>query len=290
MYKLCLALGWSVIKMQLQSAFLVDHIELLGKIKQHRFIISENINAYYADNARKEGLLTQYEDYMSSVLYTDQYIEIRDNCDDISKNISDYLKNKCSSIAVVIYENKELEIDRSSCKYQYSIEEASNDEKSPLKMYSVIAAFYADEGEDAITYIDWVKNLISGEKEISIIDPYILANHRNYNCLVDYYFPIIPDNCVLNLHVPNDSVFIDRVKEDALAANINIKIYKYTKVNHERHITTSSRVMNIGIGMDFMKKKNGNLVIRKGTNFSLLKKTKNLPYMEIEHKLAGVLE
>ena len=290
MFKLCIALGWSVIKMQLQYGYLVQYPELWGKINQHRFIMSDNIDAYYSEKADKDGLLTEYQDFISAISGTDLTVEIRDIYNNYERNLSDYLKNKCKSVALVIHENDELKISKSSCRYQYSIEDACNNARGLLGMYSYVSSFYIDEGENAVPYLEWIKNIISEEKEISIIDPYLLREQRNYDCLINYCFPIIPHGCVLNLHVPNDSLFIDQAKEEANNANIHLKIYKYRRMKHDRYITTSKREILIGIGLDFMKEKNGRLVMRGGSNFTLRSIHEKLPYMQYEHMLAGELE
>lgn len=288
MYKLCIALGWSVIKMQLQSGYQVQHQhqKLWGKIFQHRFIMSDNIDAYYSENAEKEGLLTEYQDFISVISETDQSLEIRDIYSDYNKNLSDYLKNKCKSIALVICDSDELKISKSSCRYQYSIKEACKDKKGPLGMYSVISSFDVSEGEDASPCIEWIKNIISEEKEISIIDPYILTE-KNYSCLVDYYFPLIPRGCVLNLHIPNTVLYDTQAMRDAERANVKLKIYKYRKWNHDRYIITSKRVIVIGVGMDFMKKDGRRFVMRTGSNFTLRDIDEELPHMELVRSLAG---
>lgn len=289
MYKLCIALGWSVIKMQLQGWYQVQHKyqKLWGKIYQHRFIMSDNIDAYYSENAEKEGLLTEYQAFISMISETDQSLEIRDNYSDYNENLADYLKNKCKSIALVISENNELQIPETSCCHQYSIEEACKDAKGPLGMYSVISSFYVNKGEDASPYIEWIKNIISEEKEISIIDPYILGKQTNYKCLVNYYFPIIPKGCKLNLHVPITAEYDLYAERDARYAKIELKIYKYREMRHERYIITSKRIIIIGVGMDFMKKEGRKLVMRTGSNFTLREIDEELPHMELIRSLAG---
>lgn len=287
MYKVCMALGWSVIRMQLLSAYLVEHIDLWNKISQHRFIFSDKIDEYYSENAEKEGLLCEYKDFISSVLASDQYLEIRDDFNDMSRNISDYLKNKCKGISLVICENGELNITKSACRNQYTIEEAAEDERGPFAIYSVTAAFYVDSDESASVYIEWIKNLISAEKEINIIDHYVLEEERNYRCLIDYYFPIIPRGCKVNLHVTQNAKYLDQVLEDARDANVNIEILTYYEMKHERYITTGDRIINIGLGIDFMCQKLGKTLMRKGSNFSLRKKDKKLKHLEEEIALAG---
>ena len=288
MYKLSIVLGWSVIRMQLQNPFWAEHGAIWAKIKQHRIILSDNIDKYYLDNAEKEGLATEYRDFISSISSSDVYQEIGDQSNDLSKNLADYLKNKSKTIAVVICEKEDsITISKSSCRNQYTIEEADEDENGPFSIYSVKAAFYVDSDENALPYIEWLKNLISEEKEINIIDPYVLDSERNYKCLKDYYFPIIPRGCKVNLHVPNNSALADRIVKDAEENNINIEIFRYPEMGHERFITTSNVIVSIGVGIDFMREKQGKTVMRKGSNFTLRRKDRKLQYMEEEKKLAG---
>lgn len=288
MYKLSIVLGWSVIKMCLQNSPLAEHDEIWPKIKQHRIIFSDNIDKYYLSNAEKEGLATEYRDFVSSIMCSDLYQEINDHSNDLSKNLSDFLKNRSKTIAVLICEKEDnISISRSSCRNQYTIEQADEDENGPFSIYSVRAAFYVDSDENATPYIEWLKNLISEENEINFIDPYVLDAERNYNCLKDYYFPIIPRGCKVNIHVPDNSAFIEKIKKEAEDNNISIEIHTYSEMGHERFITTSKLIMSIGIGMDFMREKQGKTVMRKGSNFSLRRKDKRLPYMEEEKKLAG---
>ena len=288
MYKLSIALGCSVIRMLLQSTYKNPHQELWLKIQQHRFIMSDNIDAYYSENAEKEGVLEEYQAFISMISETDQSLEIRDVYGDYNKNLANYLKNKSKSIAIVICEDNELKISKSSCRYQYSIEEACGDEKGPLGMYSVIASFSVDAGEDARTCIEWIKNIISEEKEISIIDPYILKEQKNCNCLVNYYFPIIPHGCVLNLHVPTSASLCEtQAVIAANSANVQLKIHKYRKMNHDRYITTSKRIIVIGVGMDFMKKEGNRVIMRTGSNFTLRRAKEKLTHLQFARNLAG---
>ena len=288
MFKLSIALGWSVIKMHLRDEYLNPYQGLWNKIQQHRFIMSDNIDAYYSENAEKEGMLTEYQAFISMISETDQSLEIRDVYGDYNKNLANYLKNKCKSIAIVISEENELKISKSSCRYQYSIEEASRDENGPLGMYSVISSFYVDEGEDASACIEWIKNIISEEKEISIIDPYILKELRNCNCLVNYYFPIIPRGCVLNLHVQaSASLYETQAMVAAENANVQLKIHKYRKMKHERYIITSKRIIVIGVGMDFMKKEGNRPIMRTGSNFTLREIRDKKPHLQNARRLAG---
>ena len=292
MYKLCMALGWSVIKSQLQIDSLRKYSKLWDKLDQHRFITSKNIDAYYSKMAKDEGLKEEYEAFISSKMYYDSYLMIDDKyCDisgDYNKDISKYLKNRCKYVAIVICEENELNITRSSCRFQYTIDEASQDDKGPLGIYSVVASFFADENDEANKYLSWIRNIVSGEKEISIIDPYILQA-RNVERLIDYGYPIFPRGCVLHLHVPADAECIERAIEGANPYNINVKIHKYKKMNHDRYIITSDRIIILGLGMDFMKKERGRLVVREGFNFTLKQKPKNTEPMKVENRLAGTL-
>lgn len=276
--------------MQLQQGFLVKYLGLWENIKQHQFILSDKIDAYYYDNATKEGLLEVYKSFISDISGTDQTLEIADKDQDINKNISNFFKNKCKSLAIVICEKNELNINHRSCKYQYTIDEAYKDRNGPLGMYSIKALFSADVGENARIYINWIKNIMSNEKEVSFIDKYLLQKEKNFNCLVNYYYPIIPRGCVLNLHVLASSLFIDQAIKEAERANVCLKIHKYRRMKHDRHITTSDRIITIGVGLDFMCQMDGRIVMRERSFFAMDEKDEESSYMELEKSYAGYEE
>ncbi|MBP5281711.1 MAG: hypothetical protein J6Z22_04345 [Lachnospiraceae bacterium] len=289
MFKLHMALGWSVIKMYLMPAYRVKHPELLEKIGQHRFVISDKIDAYYAENAEKEGLLEEYRDFISSIGSLDRCEEIRDGFNDVSQSIAYFFKNKCKGLSIVICEADEFHVSKSSCRHQYSADQAFENETGILNMYSAVSSFMIYKDERADEVVDWIRNLISEEKEISLIDGYLLNNSQHYKYMTDFYFKMIPSGCKLNLHVPRFSEMIGQAQHDAKEKNIDLCVYEYNPMEHERYIVTRNRIIVVGLGLDFMIDSFGEIFMRKGCNFTLRFRDDKSPYMELEHKLSGTL-
>ncbi len=288
MYKLCIVLGWPVIRMQLLSMYQVDYSEIWNKIKQHRILTSDALDSYYSHKAEEENLLDEYQAFMATILSSDLYTEIDDKYSDVCKTIAYYLKKKCKNIAVLIDDTNEFKLTKSACRFQYSIKEAAEDENGPFGMYSVKAVFFAEKDENAKKYIDWLENLFKDEKEINIIDPFILSDSRNYTCLKNYILPLIGRGCTLNIHTVSGALYIDELYKDAEKNGIFVNAYWYGQM-HDRYITTKDRIIVISIGCDFMQERNGRIVVRNGTNFILKKKRTNGKPLEVEMQLAGML-
>lgn len=285
MYKICIILGWPAIKMQLMSLYQVDYPEVWAKIQQHRIITSEKLDEYYSQKAEKEGLLQEYQEFMHEMLGSDLYTEITDTNNNLSQSLSQYLKKKNKTLAIAIGIQDDISLSKSTCRYQYSIEEAAMDENGPFAMYSVQADFFRKQDESACDCLEWIQNQIKNEKEVNIIDQYIFKDSRNYNSFIKNILPLIPTNCKVNIHTSKNEVYAKQILSDA--KQWNIELYYYNEM-HNRYITTSDRILGVPIGLDFMQKRNGKLVIRKNTNFTLKRKEKGRAYLEIEKDLAGV--
>lgn len=250
-----------------------DSAALIAKIWQHRFLTSDALDQYYSENANKEGLLDQYQSFMQSKLNTDVYEEINDTHRTLDSTLTNFLKNKSKCIGIVISEENEFRISKTACRNQYTIQKAIDDISGPLALYSVKAVFSASAGSSAKQYLRWIENVINGEKSISIIDKYILSRESNYECLINYYYPMIKPGCTLNIHTGSEAPFIKDAKKHAERHDIQINIFQHTKM-HDRYITTSNRIIMLPLGCDFMEIKQNGVLIRKTTSFTMIDKKK----------------
>jgi len=287
MYKMCIVLGWPAIKMQLMNSYQVEYPEVWTRISQHRIITSENLDKYYSERADEEGLLDEYQEFMHELLGSDFYTEINDTHNDLSRNIAWFLKKRNREFAIAIGIETDFVLSKSACRYQYTIEEAAEDENGPFAMYSVKADFFRKQGDSANDCLEWIKNQFKNEKEINIIDQFILDEDRNYNCLIDFVFPAIESGCKVNIHTIPNAKYRDQVLIDANVRNLRVEVFTYSEM-HNRYITTSDRIIGVPLGVDFMKEREGRVVIRKPTNFTFKKKDTKRPYLEVEKELAGI--
>ena len=287
MYKMCVVLGWPVIRMQLLNTYQVEeYLDMISKIRQHRMITSDSLDKYYSEKANAEGLLESYQEFMYELLGSDSYIEIKDTYEDLSQNISWYLKKKNREFAIAIGIERDFILPYISCKYQYSIKEASEDENGPFAMYSVKANFFRKKDESVMDCFTWLQNQFKYEKEVNLIDPYIIDKENDYDCLKKYIIPLIRSDCKINIHTVVNAVYKQDILDYAKKIKIDIKIYEYSEM-HNRYITTSDRVIGIQLGLFFMKEKRGNIVFRKSCDFVMKKKDTSKIYLEVERDLAG---
>ena len=116
MYKMCIVLGWPVIKMQLMSMYHVEFPEIWTKISQHRILTSENLDRYYSGKAEEEGLLDEYQEFMHELLGSDLYIEINDTYSNLSSNLAWFLKKKSKALVIAIGIEEDFDLSKSACR------------------------------------------------------------------------------------------------------------------------------------------------------------------------------
>lgn len=58
-------------------------------------------------------------------------------------------------------------------------------------------------------------------------------------------------------------------------------------MEHDRYIITKDRMIIIGVGLDFMKESQGELVVRKATNFTYKKINPKMNDGKLEEWLSG---
>jgi len=290
MYQLVLGIGWDALKTRFQSYDQNPHIVDWKRIDQHKVLFNKVIVKYYIEQAKKEGInVDRVMQYINSISYSNAKIErAKVNGQTIKEVFGNFFRYKSDEEGAILYGSESERCSGKKCKYQFDVAKGVFEDKyNLLSLYSAENIITLFPEDNAQRYLEFIRHMLANEQMVSFIDPFIAENDQSRREFCDTYLPMVTEGAVVNLFLARNegSQHYGELKQAAKRKNIKLDIYTCRKdTMHDRFITTSDAVLNIGAGILFYNRQEK---IREVTSFGYQKKEKKTSDLEIENKLAG---
>lgn len=201
MYHLSIGVGWSALRFLFLSRWMYKKTKVCDILEQHRIILSEKIRLYYINCAAEEGLEEEVMAYLASVSYTEEScLEIEDSGKDIKDTLAHYFQKKHYLEQVMIFDEDEWSCSKNKCRFQYSIDQAINDDHGPIALYNIPTHFRFPKGFSANVFLQWLKKIFIEEGQVNFIDPYLFSDEEKISFFINTYLPLIESGTILNIH------------------------------------------------------------------------------------------
>ena len=156
-----------------------------------------------------------------------------------------------------------------------------------LSLYSADNIATLKVGTPAQKYLRFIEHMLANEKIVNFIDPFIAGNDSSRSEFYNTYLPMVAEGATVNLFLARSegSYHWKEIKQKAQRQKIELYIYPCSNKMHDRFITTSDSILNIGAGLLFYDSQKQ---IREVTTFAYQKKKKTSDKkLELEMCLAG---
>lgn len=289
MYQLVIGVGWDALKTRFQSYDQNPHIGDWKRIDQHKVLLNKKISEYYVEQAEREGIsVDRVKQYISSISYSNAKSEMaKVNGETIIEIFGNYFGKKADDEGAILYGSDSERCSKTKCKYQFDVANGVFEDKSNLlSLYSAENSITLFPADNAKRYLQFIKHMLANEKTVSFIDPFIAENDESRREFCDTYLPMVTEGAIVNVFLAKNEGFLywGELKQAAKDRNIKLYIYPCRKdTMHDRFITTSDSVLNIGAGILFYNRQKK---IREVTSFGYQKREKTSD-LEVEKKLAG---
>lgn len=225
--------------------------EAKSKLRQHRILMSNVLQNHYEEYFDAHDELFLFKQWIQSVSYYDALESPESLSEDYNNELSSQMQQIPHSI--VIYKEEE---PANGCVINYiSVEDINNTASdNELSRYCIPTGFFVRKNEDLGRYRNWIKEMLSEEKKIVIIDAYIYSSTVAQD-IVGFYMPLFSPQTKVDIYYANDrkvkSELISRAKQK----------YKQQITNHpsnpedfhDRYIYGEKIVIQIGIGLDLFE-------------------------------------
>ncbi len=254
MYNLTVGLGSSIIG-SIMNPF--DDANLYPKIKQHRVILSSSLIEYYLSTV-PERYRDQLELYFDSIAYNEETsMSFKDIPElDARQNLISFVDKV--PMKVLVSQKEEFDSYKLGKVKITTPESIRNNENNAFNRYTFpIVNHVAKASEKCDFYAAWFGHLFENEKNITIIDRYLLAANGRES-FEKYYLPRISSGSRIDIYCSfEDSDFSseneikDLIKKEY--ANWNVHVFLCAdREFHDRFIILNDIQISLGVGLSFL--------------------------------------
>lgn len=223
-----------------------DYPMALVRLKQHILIFSNTIIDEYEKAFARDDCLYEFQEWYKNFTTYDYSQEVESVSDNFYNDAKTLLEQYDHSVIVGHNESLGCEI----CSVLELDDINDNDNDNELSRQCVPATFTLSRGSSKTEFCKWLSELLSDEKNITIIDRYIMSDAAG-GVLENIYIPTFPENA--NIHV----YFGEREKSSIEVSNLKsiygkrIRLFECISNDfHDRHIIGDSIRITINVGLD----------------------------------------
>ena len=244
-----------------------DYPMALVRLKQHILIFSSTIIDEYERVFAENDCLYDFQEWYKNFITYDFSQEVESASDDFYIDVTTLLKQYDHSIIIRYNENFSCDI----CSVLELKDISADDHDNELSRQCVPATFILPQNSSKIEFCKWLSELLNDERNIRIIDKYIMSDEAR-GILEKIYIPTFPESANIQVY------FGEREKSTTEISNIKrifgnrISLFNcVSKDFHERHIIGNSIQITIGVGLDVFNC--DDCGSRKDTNISISAQT-----------------
>ncbi len=233
-----------------------EYGEVIGKLKQHKVLVSDIIIKKYENFFKDQDVLSLYQRWFAeSMRYGRiEYCEYNEN--DFNTEIVSQICKQPHKL--VIYDKKPID-SKGATLNQVSLEDINNNKINEFNKYCIPLQWQIPDGTPVAEVEKWFSNMLSGEEYITIIDRYILVDGGNANLLDKYYLPLMTS--AKKIRIFFSARDFDQVKaisplKKKYGNRLELKKFN-PNVCHDRYIMCKTMTIYIGAGLDFVDIRTG---------------------------------
>lgn len=272
MKKIHIALTPHVVKYLIQQP--LEYSMALARLKQHTIIFSSTILDEYERYFAEYDSIHEFREWYTNFSKYDFSHDVEPMHENFEMDIVLLLEQHEHSILIKHDESFKCEV----CSVLELNDINKNDSDNELSRQCIPTTFILPKGSSKSEFCRWLSELLADEKNITIVDRYILSPNAR-GVLKDIYIPTFPLNakiCVYFGETEKDQSEVSNLK-NAFGNRIRM-LTSISNDFHERHILGDSLLITIGVGLDVFdcnhcdSRKETNISVSAKTNISIPRK------------------
>jgi hypothetical protein len=223
-----------------------DYPMALVRLQQHVIVFSNTIIDEYERAFAEDDCLFEFQEWYKNFTTYDYSQEVESASDNFYSDVTTLLEQYDHSI--IVGHNESLGYDICSVLELHDINDNDNDNE--LSRQCIPATFTLPRGSSKIEFCKWLSELLCDEKNITIIDRYIMSDDAS-GVLEDIYIPTFPESA--NIYVYFGGREKSSIEVSYLKNTYGKRIRLFECISndfHDRHIIGDSIRITINVGLD----------------------------------------
>jgi len=248
-----------------EREYLIAHMRL----KQHRIVFSDVLIEKYEKTLAEIDLMDEFREWYRYYGNIDGFFDF--NSEMISEDFETELISLLKSYdhSILIKHNENVDNDIITVLDLKDINENGSDNE--LTRQCIPTNFILQKNSSKQNFCKWLHEIMSDEKNITIVDKYIMSDASS-DILEKLYIPTFPNDSKIHIYFGDNEKSQEKISKLKKIFGSRIRMHSAKSSEfHERYIIGDTVIISIGVGLDvFECKKN---VSRKDTNISVSTQT-----------------
>lgn len=225
---------------------MVKYCHAIGKLLQHKLLISDTILNMYCQHFEKIDELRLFEKWFEEVNRYDsfEYLDSIEGENEVIIQMEKLSNHMVITTATDIVNSANITPIKLNELNSLSI-------NTPLDWYCIPFNTIIRKDTDISVFFDWLKDLLFNETKITIIDPYICKKDCR-KMFTDLLMKSIPSNAKVAIYFDGsktDQSDITYLKKQ-YGNRLTMHTSSFKEDGHDRYIYCDSFVISVGIGLD----------------------------------------